>query len=164
MRGGIGQFSHRLDIRDNVIIVTPNTHPNETSVLFLLFFLCIAVVVLAFVALLCISCRVRKINKHSNLQDSPLQPPHVVPGSSPQLQVTSATVAITAPVPARLKRPKPMMPKSMTRRDEVRGQRRQRYDYSDLRAMHAIHAYEGHYARENRKDHERARGLTINGT
>ncbi|KJR84530.1 uncharacterized protein SPSK_09959 [Sporothrix schenckii 1099-18] len=155
MRGGIGQFSYRLDIRDNVIIVTPNTHPNETSVLFLLFFLCIAVVVLAFVALLCISCRVRKINKHSNLQNSPLQSPHVVPGSSPQVQLMSTTVTITEPVPARLKRPKPIMPKSMTRRDEVRGQqRRQRYDSSDQRAMHAIHAYEGHYARENRKDHE----------
>lgn len=196
MRGGIGPLSRRLGVRDNVVFVTPNTHPNELSVLFLLFFLCIAVVVLAFIALFCISCRAKKtrktrneINKQDNNLEEPaepgeraLQPHHVAPGSSPHLQVMSVAVAVAAPVPARLKVPKPMMPKSMTRRDEglelgkeddgKRILRRRQYDYysGDLRALRALHAldaldtphdHDGHFTGEDSsRIAKRARGVT----
>lgn len=156
-RQGTGPSSHRLDTRDNVVFVTPNTHPNELSVLFLLFFLCIAVVVLAFIALFCISCRARKTIQQENLEERSLQPQHVAPGSSPHMHVMSIAVAVAMPAPARLKLPKPM-----TRREE-HVLRIRRYESRDLRALHALHALHGHHAEEDGEDHEKARGLTQKG-
>jgi hypothetical protein len=163
MRGAIVPSSPRLNTRDNVVFVSPNTQPNELSVLFLLFILCIAVVILAFVTLVGVSCCARKKNKQETLEASSLQPQDVVPGSSPHLHIMSVAVAVAAPVPAWSKMPKPMMPKSMTRSDEECVLRSRRYDSHDLLALRALRACHGIYAGEDREDPEKAQGLTRNG-
>lgn len=122
-----------LAARDNTVFVTPNTHPNELSVLVLLFVFCIAVVVLAFVALFCIGYQARKTKM------LPPLPQHV--GRANSTDSTDSTdsppqtlLPIARPDPARL-------PHSSTRRE--------------LRRLHNVHDLRGYYAAAEHRPGER---------